>query len=144
MSSKSDNIPCVRHRKIPMRHFTPCRQNNNVLKKFAGHLILPSGPTAHINKKRKIPFALSCTEEDSAERKGKWNGRGMEEKGGGWYGCRDDERTDSGTQCAGAAEVLEEALRFWVMTLFESRSRIVNGASGSGVISYLDLRAGWR
>lgn len=25
---------------------------------------------------------------------------------------RDDERTDSGTQCAGAAEVLEEALRF--------------------------------
>lgn len=35
----------------------------------------------HINKKRKIPFALSCTEEDSAERKGKWNGGGMEEKG---------------------------------------------------------------
>lgn len=25
---------------------------------------------------------------------------------------RDDERTDSGTRCAGAAEVLEEALRF--------------------------------
>jgi len=28
------------------------------------------------------------------------------------------------------------------MTLFESRSRVVNGASGSGVISYLDLGAG--
>ena len=66
---------------------------------------------AYINKKRKTPFALSCTERDNAERKCVKRERN-EGKGRGWYGCRDDKRTDSGTQCAGAAEVLEEALRF--------------------------------
>lgn len=128
--------------KFLARYSLSCGWNRDMLKKFAERLILTRVALSYINKKRKTPFALSMLQDGM---KG-WIEYEREREMDRWKRevdrNRDDERIDSGTRCAGTAEVLEEALRFWVMTLFESRSRIVNGASGSGVISHLDLSAG--
>jgi len=55
-------------------------------------LILLRVVLAYINKKRKTPFALSCTEGDGAEREGERNGREIGEKGEGWVQGRREDR----------------------------------------------------
>lgn len=120
MLSKSDDFPASNIGKFQC----PLHRTGEIIcrKKFAEPLILLSGPRILI-KKRKTPFALLCTERDSAERRGKWNGRGMEERrgggGGGWYGLQGREDRFWHTMCwsGGSARRGAQVLSydtFWV------------------------------